>query len=88
MNPGDVVRIPPNQKHWHGATATTAITHIAIQDEVNGKVVDWMEKVSDEQYGAKPVRAEAAVTDSVVTALLPVKRPLRTWHSMRAGRTQ
>jgi quercetin dioxygenase-like cupin family protein len=54
MNPGDVVRIPPNQKHWHGATATTAMTHIAIQEQVNGKVVDWMEKVSDEQYGAKP----------------------------------
>ena len=61
MNPGDVVRIPPNQKHWHGATATTAMTHIAIQEQVNGQVVDWMEKVSDEQYSAKlsPVRAEA-----------------------------
>jgi quercetin dioxygenase-like cupin family protein len=54
MRPGDVVRIPPGQKHWHGATATTAMTHIAIQEQVNGKVVNWMEKVSDEQYGAKP----------------------------------
>lgn len=54
MNPGDVVRIPPNQKHRHGATATTAMTHIAIQEQVNGKVVDRMEKVSDERYGAKP----------------------------------
>jgi quercetin dioxygenase-like cupin family protein len=50
IRPGDVVRIPPGRKHWHGATATTAMTHIAIQEQVNGKVVDWMEKVSDEQY--------------------------------------
>ena len=48
--PGDVIWIPPGEKHWHGATATTAMTHIAIQEQLNGKVVDWMEKVSDEQY--------------------------------------
>jgi len=48
--PGDVVWIPPGEKHWHGATPTTAMTHIAIQEQMNGKVVDWMEKVSDEQY--------------------------------------
>ena len=47
---GDVIWIPPNEKHWHGATPTTAMTHIAIQKQLNGKVVDWMEKVSDEQY--------------------------------------
>ncbi len=47
---GDVVRIPPGQKHWHGATATTSMTHIAIQEELNGKAVEWMEKVSDEEY--------------------------------------
>jgi quercetin dioxygenase-like cupin family protein len=47
---GDVVSIPPGQKHWHGATATTAMTHIAIQEHLDGKVVEWMEKVSDEQY--------------------------------------
>jgi quercetin dioxygenase-like cupin family protein len=47
---GDVVWIPPGQKHWHGATATTAMTHIAIQEFLDGKSVDWMEKVSDEQY--------------------------------------
>ena len=47
---GDVVRIPPGEKHWHGATATTAMTHIAIQEALDGKVVDWMEKVNDEQY--------------------------------------
>jgi quercetin dioxygenase-like cupin family protein len=56
IGPGDVVRIPPDEKHWHGATPTTAMTHIALQDEVDGKVVNWMEKVSDEQYQAKPSR--------------------------------
>ncbi len=52
IRPGDVVRIPPGVKHWHGATATTGMTHIAIQEAVEGKNVDWMEKVSDEQYRA------------------------------------
>jgi quercetin dioxygenase-like cupin family protein len=47
---GDVVWFPPGLKHWHGATPTTAMTHIAIQETLNGKNVDWMEKVSDEQY--------------------------------------
>jgi len=50
IRPGDVVWFPPGEKHWHGATATTAITHIAIQEQLDGKTVDWMEKVSDEQY--------------------------------------
>jgi len=49
---GDVVWFPPGEKHWHGATATTAITHIAIQEQLDGKAVDWMEQVSDEQYRA------------------------------------
>jgi hypothetical protein len=48
--PGDVVWIPPAEKHWHGATATTAMTHIAIVEQLDGKTADWMEKVSDEQY--------------------------------------
>ncbi len=52
IRPGDVVWFPPGEKHWHGATATTALTHIAIQEALDGKVVDWMEKVSDEQYRA------------------------------------
>ena len=47
---GDVVWIPPGQKHWHGGTATTSMTHITIQEFLEGKNVDWMEKVSDEQY--------------------------------------
>ncbi|MEH1943431.1 MAG: cupin domain-containing protein [Nostoc sp.] len=50
IRPGDVVRIAPGLKHWHGATATTAMTHIAIHEELDGKPVDWLEHVSDEQY--------------------------------------
>src|SRR5437870_4438953 len=53
IRPGDVVWFAPGEKHWHGATPTTAMTHIAIQEALNGKPVDWMEKVSDEQYQAK-----------------------------------
>lgn len=52
IRPGDVVWFPPGEKHWHGATPTTAMTHIAIQENLNGQVVEWMEKVSDEQYQA------------------------------------
>jgi len=52
IRPGDVVWSPPNEKHWHGATPTTAMKHIAIQEVLDGKVVEWMEKVSDEQYQA------------------------------------
>ncbi|OLY91873.1 transcriptional regulator [Cnuella takakiae] len=50
IHPGDVVWFAPNEKHWHGATATTGMTHIAIQENLDGKVVDWMEQVTDEQY--------------------------------------
>ena len=52
IRPGDVVWCPPGEKHWHGATPTTAMTHIAIVEQLDGKTVDWMEKVSDEQYRA------------------------------------
>src|SRR5271157_1401803 len=52
IRPGDVVWFSPDEKHWHGAAPTTAMTHIAIQEALNGKVVDWMEKVSDGQYQA------------------------------------
>jgi len=51
IRPGDVVWFSPGEKHWHGASPTTAMTHIAIAEEQNGKVVDWMEHVSDAQYG-------------------------------------
>ena len=53
IRPGDVVWFPPGEKSWHGATPTTAMTHIAIQEQQGGKAVDWMEQVSDEQYQAK-----------------------------------
>ena len=56
LRPGDVIICPPGHKHWHGATPNTSMTHIAIQEHLNGKVVDWMEKVSDEQYLAGPER--------------------------------
>jgi quercetin dioxygenase-like cupin family protein len=50
ISPGDVVWIPPGAKHWHGATPTTAMTHIAVVEKLNGKTADWLEKVSDQQY--------------------------------------
>jgi quercetin dioxygenase-like cupin family protein len=50
IRPGDVVWIPPGEKHWHGAAPTTAMTHIAVQEFQDGKAVEWMEKVTDEQY--------------------------------------
>jgi quercetin dioxygenase-like cupin family protein len=53
IRPGDTVWIAPGVKHWHGATANTAMTHIAINEMLDGKVVDWMEQVSDEQYAAQ-----------------------------------
>src|SRR5438105_4935414 len=49
IHPGDIVLFQPGEKHWHGATPTTAMTHIAIQEQLNGKSVEWMEKVSDDQ---------------------------------------
>lgn len=51
IKPGDVVWISPGEKHWHGATATTAVTHIAIQEYLDGTGVEWLEHVTDEQYG-------------------------------------
>jgi quercetin dioxygenase-like cupin family protein len=51
IRPGDVVWFPPGEKHWHGASPKAAMTHIAIQEALDGKTVEWLEKVSDEQYG-------------------------------------
>jgi len=51
IRPGDVVWFAPGEKHWHGASPTTAMSHIAIQEKLNGSPVDWMEQVSDKQYG-------------------------------------
>jgi len=53
IRPGDVIWFPPGEKHWHGATATTAMTHFAIQEKLDGKAVEWMEKVGDEQYPSR-----------------------------------
>ncbi|AKR55427.1 cupin [Devosia sp. H5989] len=53
IHAGDVVWFPPGEKHWHGASAQAAMSHIAIQESKDGKAVDWMEHVSDEQYGAR-----------------------------------
>jgi quercetin dioxygenase-like cupin family protein len=52
IRPGDIVWFEPGEKHWHGATPTTAMSHVAIAEALDGKVVDWMEKVTDAQYGA------------------------------------
>ena len=56
IRPGDVVWFEPGEKHWHGASPTTAMTHIAIQEALDGKAVNWMEQVSDEEYQAEPSR--------------------------------
>src|SRR2546425_9449414 len=60
---GDVVWIPPGQKHWHGAAPNSSMTHIAIVEQLDGKTVEWMEKVSDAQY-SEPLRGQAASTDA------------------------
>jgi len=57
IGPGDIVWFEPGEKHWHGAAPTTAMTHLAIAEALDGKVVEWLEKVSDEQY--QPASAEA-----------------------------
>jgi hypothetical protein len=59
IHPGDVVWFPPGEKHWHGASPTTAMTHIAIQESQNGSPVTWMEHVTDEQYLADTSATEA-----------------------------
>jgi len=53
IRPGDVVWFAPGEKHWHGAAAETGMSHIAVQEKLNGSVVDWLEQVSDAQYGAQ-----------------------------------
>jgi quercetin dioxygenase-like cupin family protein len=59
IRPGDVVWIPPGEKHWHGASPTAALTHIAVQEHLGGTTADWMEKVTDEQYLVSPARKGA-----------------------------
>jgi quercetin dioxygenase-like cupin family protein len=60
IHPGDVIAFAPGEKHWHGATPTTAMTHLAIQESLDGKAVEWLEKVTDEQYRRSPERAPLA----------------------------
>lgn len=67
IHQGDVVWIPPGQKHWHGAAPKSSMTHIAILEQLDGNVVDWMEKVSDAQYSAS-VEAQGASTNAVAKA--------------------
>ena len=54
VHPGDVVWFPPGEKHWHGATATTAMSHIAVQEKLDGKAVDWLEHVTEDEYRGGP----------------------------------
>ncbi|MFE8598932.1 (R)-mandelonitrile lyase [Archangium violaceum] len=75
LQQGDVVWIPPGQKHWHGASPESRMTHIAVSEHLDGKSVDWMEKVSDEQYRAPATGQEA-------TSAAP------TWRSTRAGQAR
>jgi quercetin dioxygenase-like cupin family protein len=53
IRPGDVIWFPPGEKHWHGAAPTSSLTHIAIQEAINGSAAEWMEHVTDQQYGAR-----------------------------------
>jgi len=69
LRPGDAVWIPPGQKHWHGASPTSAMTHIAIQGAVDGKNIDWMEKVTEEQYNMKPSTKTNAQSDAFSSLL-------------------
>jgi 4-carboxymuconolactone decarboxylase len=79
IRPGDVVWIPAGQKHWHGASPTTSMTHVAISERLDGKTVEWMEKVTDEEYGA-PVRPQPAPTAAPEAA--PDDQPTRAQQLM------
>ena len=83
---GDVVWIPPGQKHWHGAAPTSSMTHIAITEQLDGKTVDWMEKVSDPQYGA-PLRGQAPGADAGPSPGRPKARSVTSLPSWPRSRT-
>ena len=83
IRPGDVVWIPPGQKHWHGATPTTAMSHIAIQESLDGKVVEWLEKVSDQQYrGETGMKIGITVQGKVIQATLIDSETTRDFVSL------
>jgi len=70
IGPGDVVRIPPGVKHWHGASPNSAMTHFAVQEHADGKTVDWLEKVAAEPYGAAKVAGAVPTQRSRAQELL------------------
>ena len=83
IRPGDVVWIPPGQKHWHGATPTTAMSHIAIQESLDGKVVEWLEEVSDQQYrGETGMKIGITVQGKVIQATLIESETTRDFVSL------
>jgi 4-carboxymuconolactone decarboxylase len=79
IRPGDIVWTPAGQKHWHGASPTTSMTHIAIGERLDGESVEWMEKVADDQYGA-PVRPRPAAAATPEAA--PADQPTRAQQLM------
>jgi len=80
---GDVVWIPPGQKHWHGATPTTAMSHIAIQESLDGNAVEWLEKVSDQQYRGEPsMKIGITVQGKVIQATLIDSETTRDFVSL------
>ena len=76
LRPGDVVRIPAGVKHWHGAAPDSSMTHLAVQERQDGKTVDWLEKVSDEQY----LSADVPFTPPVPPGTSAARRPGRREH--------
>ena len=73
IRPGDVVWFPPGEKHWHGASPTTALTHIAVQEQLDGKNVEWMEQVSDDHTALNKARIEERTMPHVIVKLWPGK---------------
>jgi len=79
IRPGDVVSFEPGEKHWHGASMTSAMSHIAIQESLNGSPVTWMERVTDEQYGALPPKEhDNEGNRSLRTRRYPLRRRRRS----------
>lgn len=76
IRPGDVIWFSPGEKHWHGATPTTAMTHTAIQEQLDGKAVDWMEQVNDEQSGVMPPRPDASGCELTSKPINPGDEPM------------
>lgn len=83
---GDVVWIPPGQKHWHGASPTTAMTHIAVQESLDGKVVNWLDKVSDDQYRAAMNASKSEARDMKIRIKINDAVVLGTLNTTQAAR--